>query len=321
MFQEIDYVYAVYQAKSFTGAARKLYLSQPALSAMVKKAEKKLGTPIFDRSTSPLSLTVAGRYYIDQCEKILAIQKETAEYFNRLASPEVSELRLGGSAFFQIYVFPSILADFRREYPNINVSWVEAPNQALIQKLEDDQIDAFPEVDDLHSSTITGIKWDEEHLMLAVPASWDVNERLTDYRVKAEDIRHSGHIPDSIPAIDPVEFRDYPFILMREGNDTYSRAITICQNAGFSPKKFSMSTDQMLTAYYLAEQGNGIVLMRDSIVQLLSSTSDSMFFYRLKDPAAIRPVYLYYRKSNQNLSALLAFRAFISNYKDNNSCR
>ena len=75
MFREIEYVYAVYQERSFTKAAQKMFLSQPALSAMVKKAEKKIGTPIFDRSTSPLRLTPAGEYYIEQAEKILRIQQ------------------------------------------------------------------------------------------------------------------------------------------------------------------------------------------------------------------------------------------------------
>lgn len=45
MFREIEYVYAVYQERSFTKAAQKMFLSQPALSSMVKKAEKKIGTP------------------------------------------------------------------------------------------------------------------------------------------------------------------------------------------------------------------------------------------------------------------------------------
>ena len=46
MFREIEYVYAVYQERSFTKAAQKMFLSQPALSAMVKKAEKKIGMPL-----------------------------------------------------------------------------------------------------------------------------------------------------------------------------------------------------------------------------------------------------------------------------------
>ena len=63
--QGMDYVYAVWQEKSFSAAARKLFVSQPALSASVRKVERELGLPIFNRSTTPLQLTDAGRAYID----------------------------------------------------------------------------------------------------------------------------------------------------------------------------------------------------------------------------------------------------------------
>ena len=57
MLREMDYVYAVYQEKSFSKAAKKLFVSQPALSRMVKKAEDEIGAPIFDRSTLPITVT------------------------------------------------------------------------------------------------------------------------------------------------------------------------------------------------------------------------------------------------------------------------
>lgn len=56
MFQGMEYVYAVYQAKSFSKAAKELFISQPSLSASVKRIENKIGYPIFDRSTKPFSL-------------------------------------------------------------------------------------------------------------------------------------------------------------------------------------------------------------------------------------------------------------------------
>ena len=59
------YAYTVYTKKSFTAAAKELYISQPALSAMITKLEKSIGFRIFDRNTSPLSLTPAGRVYIE----------------------------------------------------------------------------------------------------------------------------------------------------------------------------------------------------------------------------------------------------------------
>ena len=61
MFQGMRYVYEVYKEMSFSKAARNLYISQPSLSAAVKKAEQEAGFPIFYRSTSPLRLTEPGR--------------------------------------------------------------------------------------------------------------------------------------------------------------------------------------------------------------------------------------------------------------------
>ena len=79
-----EYIYAVYQEKSFSKAAKKLYVSQPWLSATVKKAEQELGLPLFDRSTNPISLTKAGRYYIERIEQIMAIETEMEGRFKEL---------------------------------------------------------------------------------------------------------------------------------------------------------------------------------------------------------------------------------------------
>ena len=57
LFHEMNYVYEVYRQGSFTKAAQALFISQPSLSQMVQKAEARIGSPIFDRSTSPISLT------------------------------------------------------------------------------------------------------------------------------------------------------------------------------------------------------------------------------------------------------------------------
>ena len=53
MFQGMEYVYEVYLEKSFSKAAEKLFISQPSLSANVKRVEHHIGYPIFDRSTKP----------------------------------------------------------------------------------------------------------------------------------------------------------------------------------------------------------------------------------------------------------------------------
>ena len=71
MFKGKEYVYEVYKEKSFSRAAQNLYISQPALSATIKKIETRLGCSIFDRSSTPLRLTPAGIEYIKAVEKII----------------------------------------------------------------------------------------------------------------------------------------------------------------------------------------------------------------------------------------------------------
>ena len=65
MFQTLKYVYEIYKEGSFSRAAKNLYISQPSLSATIKKLEQDIGITIFDRSTTPVQLTDAGKVYIE----------------------------------------------------------------------------------------------------------------------------------------------------------------------------------------------------------------------------------------------------------------
>ena len=57
MFNHKEYVLAIYETGSFTKASERLFISQPSLSATIKRLEEKIGSPIFDRATSPIGLT------------------------------------------------------------------------------------------------------------------------------------------------------------------------------------------------------------------------------------------------------------------------
>lgn len=102
MFRNMEYVYAVYKEMSFSRAAEKLFISQPALSAMVKKVEKRIGSPIFDRSCSPIRLTNCGKEYISCIEQIMDVEYQFSQYLNkpnicssaRCPSAQTASLRL-----------------------------------------------------------------------------------------------------------------------------------------------------------------------------------------------------------------------------------
>ena len=70
MQQEFLYVYQVFKEGSFSKAAQKLYITQPALSIAIQKIEHAIGLPLFDRSTHPLALTPAVEIYINTIETV-----------------------------------------------------------------------------------------------------------------------------------------------------------------------------------------------------------------------------------------------------------
>ena len=70
-FRQLQYLTAVAEYRNVTKAAESLYISQSALSHYIRKAEEELGVQLFDRSTTPISLTYAGTCYIRSAQRIL----------------------------------------------------------------------------------------------------------------------------------------------------------------------------------------------------------------------------------------------------------
>ena len=97
---EMKYVYAVYQENSFSQAAKKLFISQSAVSAVVRKAEQEIGCQIFDRSTIPFTLTPEGRFYIESIEKIQKVERDMQAYFDDRKNLKGGQLSVGSASFY-----------------------------------------------------------------------------------------------------------------------------------------------------------------------------------------------------------------------------
>ena len=93
--KHMQYVLTVLKEGSFTGAARKLYVSQPSLSQIIKAAEANLGAPIFNRSTDPITLTPAGALYVKAAKQISTISTNLAKQVEELSNEEFGKIRLG----------------------------------------------------------------------------------------------------------------------------------------------------------------------------------------------------------------------------------
>lgn len=287
------YIYTVYEEKNFCRAAQRLYISQPSLSAMVKKVEAEYGITIFNRTT-PLTLTPEGEYYIQTAEKMLKLDADMHQHFRELERGFSGQVSFGGSTYFCVNILSGIIRQFQNEYPNIQVGWREMRNDELTRQILARQIDFCFEVDQFEQAGISSMKFGSEEVILAVPEQFDVNRKLKKY-VWRNDGEHQPF--SETPAISMAWFHSTPFVFLREGNDSYARGLRICKNAGFTPN-ISMKVDSSMTSYHLAVAGNGAAFIRDAIRR--NNPSDKLCYYRVDDALSVRDIMLYYRAEGRS---------------------
>lgn len=305
MFRNMKYIYAVYKMGSFSAAAESLFVTQPCLSAMVKKTEEQLGVPIFDRKSKPICLTEYGIRYISYLEKIQALESELEQYLNDVRGLRTGNLFIGANNVLASYILPGLIHKFKAHYPGVQVQMTEGNisylENSLTRGVIDLVLDNCPMNPDLFEQHTLG----SEHLLLAVHRSFRRDDRFASSRFTYKDILANRHINSEISAVSIQAFADMPFIALRAGNDTRYRMDQLFCNAQVQPH-IQLEVDQLATAYNIACSKLGATFVSDTLIYKAPPNPD-MDFYKLDDAAAIRPIYLYSRRSRYVSLAMQKF--------------
>lgn len=168
---------AVAESGSFTRAAQRLYISQPALSQQVGQLETELGVKLFDRLPRGVRLTSAGQILANHGARIAALDQQAQRQIQELQGLARGRLTLGASQTIGVYLMPEILGRFRREYPQIDLDLEISNTEAIQQKLADDLFDlalteGFLEQPDLDASV-----FQQDNLVAIVPPEHPLLER------------------------------------------------------------------------------------------------------------------------------------------------
>ena len=279
MFHGMNYIYAVYKEGSFSKAAKSLFISQPSLSATVKRIEEKVGYPIFDRSTKPLQLTEPGRQYIRTVEKLMSVENDFTEYINDWGGLQAGNLTLGGSSLFSSWVLPPLMAEFSRKFPLVKL------------KLKEENF----------SSCI----YQEEHLLLAVPASFSVNSKLSSFQILPEQIRDKSFLNSKVQPVPLMYFEAEPFIILKPENDTRKRGMGIFRENQLTPKVL-FELDQQMTSYNITCSGMGISFISDTLISRVPY-HNNVIFYKLSGQYSHRSIYFYWKKGRYLTRAMEEF--------------
>jgi DNA-binding transcriptional LysR family regulator len=112
---------AVAEHLSFRKAGEQLYLTQPAVTLQIKALEEELGTKLFERGTSGVSLSDAGRVLLTYAEKLRDLAEQAENELAGMKGQAAGSLSLGASTTIAQYVLPVHLAAFSRRFPGVQL--------------------------------------------------------------------------------------------------------------------------------------------------------------------------------------------------------
>ena len=303
MQTEMEYVYRVYQEKSFTKAAENLYLTQPALSMAIRKVEDSLGMPIFDRSVRPMGLTPAGEAYIAFIQNTQYLEQELQQQMQDIREVNTGSVRMGGSHYINAYIMPKVLAGFSKEYPRVKIDIVESSSAILSQMLGRRELDITFNCNPQFMLDFERYPAFEDHLLLAVPKAFKISDALIEKSLGANDIIAQRHLQPDCPCVTLDSFRNLDFILLNPGNNLHDRARQLFQEAGFSPR-VKLELSQLVTAYHLANASMGATFISD---RLVIHAEDNLYYYKVDSELTKRMFYMLLPNRKYTSKAVRAF--------------
>ncbi len=304
MYDEIDYVYEVYKEKSFSAAAKNLYVSQPALSSAIKKIEARFGITIFDRSSQPITVTDEGKVYIEAIERIRAIKNGLETQLSDISKLRTGHITVSGENYISSFIYPKIIIEFMERYGGIDIEMVESNSHDLQNRLLGEEADLLIDYR-FDSQLYDTYPITTEHVLLCVPKKLEINERLKDYVLTARDIKNGKHLKNDCSAVELKEFENEIFVILKKGNYSHRHSMELCEEAGFVPK-VKIYPDQLITSYNMSRAGMGISMIPDLLVYS-SPESGKCVYYKLTTANSLRTLSIGFKKNRYMSRAVEAF--------------
>lgn len=293
------YVYEVYKCKSVSEAAKKLFLSQPALSASIKKAEENLGTPIFNRKTIPFTLTHEGELYINAIEKIMEIEDETITRIQDFTEMKSGTLRIGTATHLSFFAIPEICGMFRKKFPHIDISIIMDTSSELPALLEKDIVDMIFTYEERNDAGYGTKALFEEKYIIALRRDSLKQKELESYALCFDEIINRSY-PIEKEISDMNLFHGMEFVYTPHSGNIYKKKKMLFGESDMNPY-ITSSTGRQVLNFNLMYSGFGALFTTDAVLATMPEYGECCYF-ALKNPEAKQNFNIMYRKDNHTLS-------------------
>ncbi len=277
------YVYEVYRSKSVSAAAEKLYLSQPALSAAIKKAEQAIGAEIFNRKTLPFTLTPEGKIYIKAIEKMMEIESETFSKIQDIKENIGGVITIATSTNLSYYVIPKICEHYKAKFPHIDINIIHSKTSELSEMLTNNSADLIFIPTEASAPDFTVIPLIHENMIVASRRDFPQIKHLLDSALSYEDILNRD-IPEEKLITDMSVFHGVDFVYSSPDSNIYKKRKLIFSDTTSHPSINTSFQNQRLD-YNLMRSSFGALLTTDADI-VTTPKDDNLVYFALKNPSA-----------------------------------
>ncbi|WP_174614581.1 LysR family transcriptional regulator [Virgibacillus ihumii] len=272
--RQLKYFATLVEETTYTRAAEKLHLTQPSLTASMKKLEKELNFSLIDKQYREFRLTNEGQILYHEAKKLLNHYEHVSHEMTRLKEVGPPNLSIGlieSSMFF----IPEVLENFKQEQPDVKVSLLETLGLSDVTKaLSNFEIHMAITNQFIQNEEIETIPIYNERLVALIPPGHEL-ENQTKLR-----------IPD-------LEGQD--FIVCKEGFQTRKDIVDAFHKAGVY-LNIQFEIERFETGCSLVESGLGITVIPENYVRFSKRSLQTMI-KPFHDPSIARTVYLAYDKN------------------------
>jgi LysR family hydrogen peroxide-inducible transcriptional activator len=287
--RDLRYLVALADERHFGKAAERCYVSQPTLSAQIRKLEEYLGVPLVERQPKRVALTDTGEKIVQRARRLLQEADAIVELAKSDRDPLAGPLKLALIPTVGPYLLPHVVGRLRRELPRLKLMLYEYQTGPLLERLRAGDVDvgilALPvDLDGLESAELY-----DEPFTLAVPASHPLADRD---RIRVEDLRGET------------------LLLLEDGHCLRDQALEVCGRVRVNEPQDYRATS-LETLRQMVAAGHGITLLPELAADTPVGTARGLRIKPFAKPAPGRTVGAVWRKSTTRTPAIEAIVAAV----------
>lgn len=290
--KDLRYLVAVAEQRHFGRAAARCFVSQPTLSAQLKKLEDNLGVQLIERAPNNVSLTEAGEQVVARARRIIEASDEVVALAASQREPLAGRLRVALLPTIGPYLLPHVMRAVRKALPRLELRLYEYQTAPLLAKLHGGELDL-------------GI--------LALPVELAGLESRELYREAFVVALPEKHPLAAREALRVTDLEGEKLLLLEEGHCLRDQALEVCSRAGIADSEDFRGTS-LETLRQMVAAGAGVTLLPELASRGAYGGARGVAIRPFVRPAPLRQIGAVWRRSTARRAAIQALTKVIAEH-------